>query len=247
MAWIDGARVGDFASHPENPNPGSTDPFHIRIPFSVWDMEDPSGEPAQIDITIYDRLQAYDGLTDTIWAFNPYNRMYTHFILEDHATSSAATSISEDKLTWNVVWWYTDWKVGDVVTFKYANPIQMGADKFSWSTVQSSTAPSEDLTNVSVYPNPYYGFHELETSRSDKYVSFNNLPPKATISIYTLGGTFVRKIEKDDAGQFAQWDLTNQYEYPVASGLYIVHVESGGNEKIMKLALVQETQVLKYY
>ena len=38
MAWIDGARVGDFASHPENPNPGSTDPFHIRIPFEVWDL-----------------------------------------------------------------------------------------------------------------------------------------------------------------------------------------------------------------
>jgi len=247
MAWIDGSRVGDFASHPDANNPGDGSPFHIRIPFEVWDLEDPSGEPKQIDITIYDRLQNYDGSVDTVWAFNPYNRMYTHFILEDHATSSAATSISEDKLTWNVVWWYTDWVIGDVVTFKYANPIQMGSDKFTWSTVQSSTAVSEDLTNVSVYPNPYYGFHELETSRSDKYVSFNNLPPKATISIYTLGGTFVRKIDKDDAGQFVQWDLTNQYEYPVASGLYIVHIESGSNEKIMKLALVQETQVLKYY
>jgi len=247
MAWFEDARVGDMGAHPENPNPGSTDPFRIRIPFEVWDMEHPSGDERQIDILIYDRLQAYDGLTDTVWAFNPKNRMYTHFILEDHATSDAAATFSEDSLTWNVVWWTTEWVIGDVVKFKYANPIQMGADKFSWSTVQSSTASSEDLTKVSVYPNPYYGFHELETSRSDKYVSFNNLPPKATISIYTLGGTFVRQIKKDDAGQFAQWDLTNQYEYPVASGLYIVHVESGGNEKIMKLALVQETQVLKYY
>ena len=39
----------------------------------------------------------------------------------------------------------------------------------------------------------------------------------------------------------------NQYGYPVASGLYIIRIESGGNEKIMKMSLVQETQVLKYY
>jgi len=246
MAWIDGSRVGDFASHPDPNNPGDGSPFHIRIPFEVWDME-AQGGPRQIDITIYDRIQTYDGSVDTVWAFNPYDRMYTHFILEDHATSSAATAISEDSLTWNVVWWETNWKIGDVVKFKYANPIQMGVDKFSWSTVKSSTSSSNDLTNVSVYPNPYYGFHELETSRSDKYVSFNNLPQEATISIYSLGGTFVKQIQKDDISQFAQWDLTNQYDYPVASGLYIIHIESGGQEKILKLALVQETQVLKYY
>ena len=36
---------------------------------------------AQIDITIYDRIQSFDGLAgDTLYAFNPYNRMYTHFI-----------------------------------------------------------------------------------------------------------------------------------------------------------------------
>ena len=83
---------------------------------------------------------------------------------------------------------------------------------------------------------------------SNKFVSFNHLPATATIDIYTLGGTFVKSLDKtDDGSQFAQWDLRNQYGYPVASGLYIVRVSSGGNEKILKLALVQETQVLKYY
>jgi len=38
MAWFEDARVGDMGAHPENPNPGSTDPFRIRIPFEVWDM-----------------------------------------------------------------------------------------------------------------------------------------------------------------------------------------------------------------
>jgi len=105
----------------------------------------------------------------------------------------------------------------------------------------------ENIDDVNVYPNPYYGFHELEGSRADKYVSFNHLPQEATIKIYTLGGTMVRQIEKNDTGQFAQWDLNNQYGYPVASGIYIIHVSSGDHEKILKLALVRETQVLKYY
>ena len=57
----------------------------------------------------------------------------------------------------------------------------------------------------------------------------------------------VRQIDKNDAGQYATWDLANQYGYPVASGLYIIHVETDFGEKVLKLALVQETQVLKYY
>jgi hypothetical protein len=74
------------------------------------------------------------------------------------------------------------------------------------------------------------------------------LPQSAIIKIYTLGGTLIRTLEKlDDGTQFLDWNLKNQYGYPVASGLYIVRVESGGEEKVLKLALVQETQVLKYY
>ena len=86
-----------------------------------------------------------------------------------------------------------------------------------------------------------------QQARNDKYVSFNNLPADATIRVYSLGGTFVREIVKSDETQFAEWDLKNQYGYPVASGLYIVRIESGSEEKILKLSLVQETQVLKYY
>ena len=111
----------------------------------------------------------------------------------------------------------------------------------------SETVASNDVSEVSVYPNPYYGTHELESSRAEKYVSFNHLPVEAKIDIYSLGGVFVRSIDKNDASQFAQWDLKNQYGYPVASGMYVARIKSGGEEKILKIALVQETQVLKYY
>ena len=259
-AWIDGSRVGAFADHPDPNSPGTGDPFRIKIPFEVWDME-AEGGPAQIDITIYDRLQGY-AAGDTVYAFNPYDRMYTHFIhlpyQEDGQYGTASGNVwgaeengfstIENNLTWNAVWWDTQFNQGDTLTFLYANPIQAGVDEFTFNTTANSSSSSNELGEVSVYPNPYYGFHELESARNDKYVSLNHLPPTANIRIYSLGGTLVREIEKaDDGSQFAKWDLKNQYGYPVASGLYIIRIESGGNEKILKMSLVQETQVLKYY
>jgi hypothetical protein len=257
--WIDGSRVGDFAAHPANPDPGSSAPFRIRIPFEVWDME-AEGGPQQIDITIYDRLQGYSA-GDTVYAFNPYDRMYTHFIHLPYDTEGNygeensgwglaygdGVGEIEESLTWNAVWWSTQFNQGDTLTFQYANPIQAGTDVFSFSMKANTVSASNDLSNVSVYPNPYYGFHEAEAARNNKFVSMNNLPQKATVKIYSLGGTFVREIDKDDEGQFAEWDLKNQYGYPVASGLYIMRITSGEQEKVVKLALVQETQVLKYY
>ena len=250
-AFITGSRLDDLANHPDPgttayPNDGTGAPFRIKIPFEVWDMEDPAG-PQQIDINIYDRSQTYAS-GDTVYSFNYYNRMYTHFIHLPYSELGDYGAVNiYDYQTWNVVWWDTQFNQGDVLTFNYANPIQANVDEFSFSTQANATASSNDVENVNVYPNPYYGFHELETSRKDKYVSFNHLPQEATIDIYTMGGTYVRHLEKNDATQFLNWDLENQYGYPVASGLYIVRVTSGGEEKILKLALVQETQVLKYY
>ena len=46
-AWIDGARLYDLETHPAPNNPGTGEPFRIRIPFEVWDME-AEGGPQQI-------------------------------------------------------------------------------------------------------------------------------------------------------------------------------------------------------
>jgi hypothetical protein len=244
-AWIDGSRVGAFTDHPDPLSPGDGSYWRIKIPFEVWDME-AEGGPAQIDITIYDRAQSYSA-GDTVYSFNPYNRMYTHFIHLPYQEDGDYADI-DNNLTWNVVWWDTQFNQGDVVTIQYANPIQTGVDKFSFTMKATEVLASNVVKDVNVYPNPYYGFHELEASRTNKFVSFNHLPQTATIKIYSLGGTLVRQLDKaDDGTQFLEWNLKNQYGYPVASGLYIVRVESGGEEKVLKLALVQETQVLKYY
>ena len=246
QAWVYSA--SSMADHPENTSGGS-DPFLVTVPFKVYDLE-AGDEPVQIGMIMRDRIQSYDGSDPTLYAFNPDDRMYTWFVNRPYAETLTDFASNEALLTWNVVWWNQQWVAGDQLTFVYGNPIQQGVDKWTFTTVQNTSSGSitqDEIDMINVYPNPYYGLHELEESRSEKYVSFNHLPQKATIRIFTMGGTMVREIKKDDSGQFTQWDLANQYGYPVASGLYIIHIETDYGEKILKLALVQETQVLKYY
>ena len=38
----------------------------------------------------------------------------------------------------------------------------------------------------------------------------------------------MRKIKKDDSVTSVDWDLKNDYGIPIASGLYIIHVNSPG-------------------
>jgi hypothetical protein len=56
----------------------------------------------------------------------------------------------------------------------------------------------------------------------------------------------VKKIDKTEAGQFMRWDLANEDGLPVASGLYIAYIDIPelGETKILKLAIVQEQQIL---
>jgi hypothetical protein len=125
-------------------------------------------------------------------------------------------------------------------------------DVFSFST----PAPDEDLAlqkksaeNVGVFPNPYYAFNPQETHKLDRFVTFNNLPPRATIRIFNLAGHLVRVLEKDDPTQFIRWNLLSSGMLHVASGMYICHVDMPdiGVSKVVKLAIIQEAEVLEVY
>ena len=94
----------------------------------------------------------------------------------------------------------------------------------------------EAMDLIQVVPNPYYAYAEhYETSPIDNRVKFTNLPEKCDISIYTLDGQLVRRIKKDDITTESDWNLKNSAGVPIASGMYIIHVDGGENgEKILK-------------
>ena len=117
----------------------------------------------------------------------------------------------------------------------------------------NAVAEKASVEKIGVFPNPYYAFNAEETSRFNRFVTFNNLPSFATIRIFNLAGQLVRTLEKNDAEQFIRWNLTNTYNFPVASGIYIAHVEAtlptdkSKSTKILKLAVIQEQEILTTY
>jgi hypothetical protein len=117
------------------------------------------------------------------------------------------------------------------------------------NTVNDPNLSKVDVNKINVFPNPYYGFQYRETSRDAKYVTFSHLPPKATIRIFDLSGVLVKTVNKNDPTQFTTWNLQNNDNYPVASGIYVVYIDMPelGSTKVLKLAVVQEEQILKVY
>ena len=94
----------------------------------------------------------------------------------------------------------------------------------------------EALSEVNVVPNPYYAYSEYERGRLDNVVKVINLPERCTVTIYTVNGNLVRTFDKDDPTITSiDWDLDNQENVGIASGLYLVHVKAPGiGEKIVK-------------
>ncbi|HRW20907.1 MAG TPA: hypothetical protein P5509_02945, partial [Bacteroidales bacterium] len=120
-------------------------------------------------------------------------------------------------------------------------PINDNLPMYSFSTYDVKTIKDDldqaesALDLINVVPNPYYGHSWYETNQLDNYVRITNLPRKCTISIYNVGGTLVRRFEKDSEQTFIDWDLKNSYNITVASGLYIMHFDVPGvGEKVVK-------------
>ncbi|MCU0433055.1 MAG: T9SS type A sorting domain-containing protein [Bacteroidia bacterium] len=101
---------------------------------------------------------------------------------------------------------------------------------------QNQNAAVNALDLINVVPNPYYAYSGYEKNQLDNRVKITNLPDKCRIRIYTVSGTLVRTYTKDDSQITSlDWDLKNQAGIPLASGLYIIHVEVPGvGEKILK-------------
>ena len=113
-----------------------------------------------------------------------------------------------------------------------------GREAKSLSALQVENA----LDSIKMVPNPYYGYSQYESSPFSNIVKITNLPAKCTVTIYSLDGKFIRQYNRDEqSGQYQQitpaleWDLKNAKGIPVASGVYLVNVQSPGlGERTLK-------------
>jgi hypothetical protein len=109
--------------------------------------------------------------------------------------------------------------------------LNAGKPMYSWSMdkiatqVGQSKALQEVLDMINVVPNPYNAFSDYERNKIDNRVKITNLPERCIISIYTTNGKLVKRIEKDSPITYQDWTLTNHANIPVASGVYLIHIE----------------------
>jgi hypothetical protein len=138
---------------------------------------------------------------------------------------------------------------GTVVRLKTVKPLFTDGDVFEFSTVglefvsDDPASLERALDLIGAVPNPYIGGSAYETGNLDRVMRFINLPEGATIRIYTISGTLVREFRPFDprSGQrnSLDWDLQTQNNLPIASGMYLAHVEVPGvGERVLRLGIV---------
>ncbi|MBL7765337.1 MAG: T9SS type A sorting domain-containing protein [Chitinophagaceae bacterium] len=99
-----------------------------------------------------------------------------------------------------------------------------------------SNNKDEIFKRIHVVPNPYYAYSEYEGTRVENKVRIINLPDQATIKIFTIDGSLIKTINKNDnKTNYVDWDIKNEKGIPIASGMYLVHVNLPGvGETVLK-------------
>ncbi|MEW5702642.1 MAG: hypothetical protein AB1792_10480 [Candidatus Zixiibacteriota bacterium] len=135
-----------------------------------------------------------------------------------------------------------------------ANHVISPNDVYEFTTSKPGTVEGTVIANavdaVHAVPNPYYNVTALEVDQFNRVLKFVNVPAaKTTIRIFNLAGDLVRTLVKDDPGSAEiVWDVLTETGLPVASGLYIYHVEAEGlGTKIGKVAVFTEVEQLNTY
>jgi hypothetical protein len=120
------------------------------------------------------------------------------------------------------------------------------AGKASKNITAFEKAGQDSLLNyINIVPNPYYGFSAYETNELSTTVKMTNLPAKCVVTVYTLDGRFIQQFKRDErptvyparfglgaqARQISpelEWDIKNEKGIPLASGVYLIHVNAEG-------------------
>ena len=233
------------------------------IPFKFFDVT--SNPPRQLSVVVRDRDA--NGQWDPDDGVISYNYL---FVLDSdydptgnnwNPTAGGRDFMDEiiangGPVLWSF-WWIprgTREQFAADFTMDFVAPkVNTANDKFSFTTPKNSSSDAlakADVEKINVFPNPYYGFHARETAPNNKYVTFSHLPANAIIRIFDISGVLVKTIKHvSTSGQFDSWNLQNDNNLPVASGIYIVYIDMPdlGKTKILKLAIIQEQQILKVY
>lgn len=134
----------------------------------------------------------------------------------------------------------------------YSLPVFAAGDVYTFTTPKnysSQDLAKDDVKEVNVFPNPYYGYNSGEETSAGKFITFSHLPEKATIKIFDLSGRLVRTLHKDDTDQYYRFYLFTDANTPLGSGVYIAYINMPelGTTKILKFAVITPQVVPDHY
>ncbi len=113
----------------------------------------------------------------------------------------------------------------------------------------NNTKAANELDNIYVVPDPYIAVNPLERKvyneaegRGDRRIDFVNLPRECSITIFTVSGRLVQRIQHSatEANRRASWDLRTKDGLEIAHGMYFYVVEAPGvGKKTGKFAVIK--------
>jgi hypothetical protein len=272
-AIVEGAPQGQFCYRYDRPGYALTG--FLQQPFEVWEVIG-STRTRQLNACFVEYVDS--GVYDGLWAPASYD-----YIDPDGLASAGREYFYIMSSTYDPAGGMYDddehWGLADDVLYEVAvlahratRVIDPGdAFQFTWGaaanendyyTFTAPTAPvkdskaliEEDLKDVLVVPNPYYGTSTYEINQFNRVVKFTNMPKTATVRIFNLAGDMVRTLEKDDDSALLEWNMKTDGNYPVASGIYIYHItayEPGTAKEVAttvgKMAIFVEVERLNEY
>jgi len=260
----------EFAPYIVNPASGyAYQDFKKSVPLSAWDVE--ASPPRRLAVGFLENNVAgglVDGrywpppAQDNVGSSSPREWL---FIFGTTYSETPNPDYQRSILDFGMpIWWFIGAARRGEVNFSpggtgedqfliLANHVNVEADVFEFTAPAAVKYDPElaklDASRIGVFPNPYYAFNAAETNRFNRFVTFTNLPSRATIRIFNLAGQLVRTIRKDTDVQYQRWDLLNESGFPVASGMYIAHIDlpDVGTTKVLKMAIIQEQEILDTY
>ncbi|MFA6979619.1 MAG: hypothetical protein WC209_09880 [Ignavibacteriaceae bacterium] len=230
-----------------------------KLPFTVWSLGryDNPADARRLFLKVLDRngtiLDSTKSIPDRKWT-HLANGEWEQIYAFQSATLDYANLPEKEPVASKIL----DHKIGGisfsgelpapgtVIKITGYKPLMKG-DEF---TVTAPSANTNNLVNaknnidkISVFPNPYFGWHALQESKYHRFVRFIGLPKQATITIVSLSGVLIKRYEKSNDSQYYDWDLMNKDFLPVGSGMFIAYVEIPEvGTKVFKLAVIQEAQ-----
>ena len=217
---------------------------------------DAGGNPLWDTLAVYPK--SLNPLADTMWIGRPFLKSWPPPKISENGDSLYA--LVDPGHPSGLIYTYavTAFDKGDTSLGLGRLENQIGRGKPSTKVYMANDPPANDVNRVRVVPNPFIGssqYNNPNPNTTTPWVNrlrFINLPPGATITIFTLAGDLVRTIHSGDvvytnrdvavSGDFsgiAEWDLTTKNDQEAVSGLYIYVVESNAGKFTGKFVIMR--------